>query len=169
MIDVWLVAWLVVGVVLVWTAERRRRGRLLRRVAIELEGVEAVVERRRALLARLAQELPQVVPVCHGALDQLGRAQRASADAAEAWRGRPGDPGAAGELRAPAGGRQPTFVDSCLDGCECWVDNWHSRTCKHVNYVCKLRTRCTPAKCILNKQPKLCRSTLQRNRKTRMR
>jgi len=100
LIDVWLVAWLVVGVALVWTAERRRRGRLLRRVAIELEGVEAVVERRRALLARLAQELPQVVPVCHGALDQLGRAQRASADAAEAWRGRPGDPGAAGELRA---------------------------------------------------------------------
>jgi hypothetical protein len=89
MIDTWLVAGVVLGGALAFTVERGRRARLHARIGRELDVLGAVLDRRRAQLLHLGVELPEALPACHGALELLGRAQRACGDALLDWHRRP--------------------------------------------------------------------------------
>ncbi|MDA1265762.1 MAG: hypothetical protein O2816_11840 [Planctomycetota bacterium] len=76
-----VLAVLVLGSVLTLGAERRRLRRLRGRFLAELHVLASRLERRRALLVRLGETLPEELPACHGDLEVLGRHQRQAAEA----------------------------------------------------------------------------------------
>lgn len=96
-----LAAALVLGGVLALRVERVRLTRLRHRFLAELQALAVLLDRRRALLARLGEELPEVLPACHATLEALGRRQRASAEALAGLLAAPDDREAA-ELLADA-------------------------------------------------------------------
>lgn len=86
MIDVWLLGLLVAGCALALLVEARRRTRLRLRIVHELELLAVNLDRRRAQLVHLGVQLPEVLPGSDRALELLGRAHRACADALLDWR-----------------------------------------------------------------------------------
>lgn len=86
MIDVWLLGLLVAGSALALLAEARRRTRLRLRIVHELDLLAVTLDRRRAQLVNLGVQLPEVLPGSGVALELLGRAHRACADALLDWR-----------------------------------------------------------------------------------
>ena len=96
MIDLYLLFAAAVGLPLLGAVEGRRRRRLDRRLAAELDELQVLLERQRALGEQLLAEWPPAVE--RGELERLETVREYCAQALEAWRVEPLDPERAREV-----------------------------------------------------------------------